>query len=185
MKIKTHIAIATFATMLTAMPLAQASHGHIANYSANGDSFLIKAKVLRVTPVFEYVSFNVPRENCYNQQVTHTRYNNADSASVLLGGIIGSVIGNNIGHGNSRKTNALVGALIGSQIGNGIAAENAYTTNGGYEKRCDTVNVTESRREITHYNVSYRFRGRTMTTQLPYNPGRHIRLNVNVSAITN
>jgi len=184
-----NILTTTLAVMVTTMPLAQANHDDISTYSARADSgadgFVIKAKVISVSPVFKYVTVNTPTESCYKERVTYTSYDDGDRAGrMLLGGIIGGVIGNNIGHGKSRKARAMVGALIGSQIGNSFADQNAYSSrHTGYETRCETKHVSETRKRIEGYNVSYRFRGRIMTTQMPYHPGRRIKLNVSVSPV--
>jgi len=179
------IAVSTLAAMVAAMPLAQAGHDNFPTYTAEADNFVIKAKVLSVTPIYRYVTTNTPTQHCYKERVTHTSYNDGDrDGRMLLGGIIGGVIGNNIGHGKSRKGRALVGALIGSHVGSSIASRNAYSSqHTGYENRCETQHVSETKKQIDGYNVSYRFRGRTMTTQTPYHPGRRIKLNVNISPV--
>lgn len=183
------VILTTLAVMVSSMPLAQANHNNTSGYTDNAQSgesdFTVKAKVVSVTPIFSYVTINTPTENCYKERVTHTSYNDGDRGNrMLLGGLIGGVIGNNIGHGKSRKTRAVVGALIGSHIGSSIADKHAYSTQyAGYERRCDTQYVSETKKQVDGYNVSYRYRGRVITTQMPYHPGRQITLNVNVSPV--
>lgn len=180
----TNIVIATLATMIAAMPVAQASHSGMSNYSDDTGDFYVTAKVLSTTPVFRYISVNKPQENCYTAPVTHTtRYRNGDGgAGMLLGGIIGGVLGNNLGHGKSRKATAIVGALIGSQIGNSVSRQSTYSNQyTQYESRCETQYISESQRIIDGYDVSYRFRGRVMTSRMPYDPGDHITLNISAS----
>lgn len=188
MKIKTRsIIITSLATMITAMPLAQASHNGHGRNAADLDNFIVKAKVINVTPIFKYVTINTPTERCYKERVTHTDYNDGNRGGrMLLGGIIGGVIGNNIGRGESRKARAVVGALIGSQIGSSIADKHAYTQQyAGYQQRCDVQNVSETRKQLDGYNVSYKFRGRMFTTRMPYDPGHKIKLRVNISPMLN
>ncbi len=176
---------ATLAVMVTALPAAQANDGKYPRNNPNFDDFMVKAKVVNVTPVYKYITINTPVENCYKERVNYTDYHDGDrSGRMLLGGLIGGVIGNNIGHGKSRKARAVVGALIGSQIGSSIADKHAYSEQHvGYERRCEVQNVSETRKEIAGYDVSYRFRGRIFTTQMPYDPGRRIKLNVSVSPV--
>jgi len=182
-----NMTIMTFASMLSAMPLANANHNDYSKNYASNNGFTVSAKVVDVTPNFVYETINVPKQNCYSQQVTHIQHNDGDRAGrMLLGGIIGGVIGNNIGRGKSRKARAMVGALIGSQIGNSIANEHAYSSqHTAYEPRCETQYVSESQRRIDGYKVSYRFKGRVLTTQMPFHPGKRIKLNVNVTPIVN
>ncbi len=177
--------IAGLATMIAAMPLAQAKHyNDTANVSEFND-FTVKAKVISVQPIFKYVTINTPTEHCYKERVTYTDYHDGDrSGRMLLGGLIGGVIGNNIGHGKSRKARAVVGALIGSQIGSSFADKHAYSEQHvGYERRCEVQNVSETRKQVDGYEVSYKFRGRIFTTRMPYHPGRRIKLNVSVSPV--
>lgn len=170
---------------MSAIPLAQANHQGSPNYASATDSFVVKAKVLNVTPIYKYVTINTPTENCYRTRATHANYNDGNRGGrMLLGGIIGTVIGNNIGHGKSRKATAVAGALIGSQIGGNIANKHDYSSQQtGYQQRCNTQNVSETQRRVDGYNVTYRYRGRVMSTQTATHPGRRIRLNVNVSPI--
>jgi len=176
--------MATF-TMATFSTLTHASRYEDTDYSVNSDSFTVNAKVISVTPIFRYVTYDTPREHCYKERVTQTNYYDGDRNSrMLLGGIIGGVIGNNIGHGESRKARAVVGALIGSHIGSSIADQHAYSSQQtGYQTQCETQHVSETRKKVAGYDVSYRFRGRIMTTQLPYHPGRRIKLHVNLSPV--
>ena len=178
-----NIIITSLVMMATALPLAQASPNGYSNY----DNFIVKARVVNVTPIFRYVTINTPTERCYREQVTRTHYNDGNrNGRMLLGGLIGGVIGNNIGHGKSRKTRAVVGALIGSQIGSSIADKHAYAKqHSGYQQRCEVQYVSETRKRIDGYNVSYKFRGRVFTTTMPYNPGHKITLRVNVSPVIN
>lgn len=187
---KKSIMITTLTTMIIAMPFAQANHEHTSintvDYTPSIETeFTVKAKVVKVTPIFKYVTINTPVQNCYKERVTHTSYNDGNRGGrMLLGGLIGGAIGNNIGHGKSRKVRAAVGALIGSHIGSSIADQHAYSTqHTGYERRCETQHVSETKKQIEGYNVSYRFRGQVMTTQMPYHPGRRIKLNVSVSPV--
>lgn len=185
-----NIMITTLAVMVSVIPLAHAKHKNSSAYTpdytpAVESDFSQYAKVVSVTPIYKYVTINTPTENCYKQRVIHTNYNDGDrSGRMLLGGIIGGVIGNNIGHDKSRKARAVVGALIGSQIGSRIADQHAYSSQyAEYEQRCETQQISETKKQVDGYNVSYRYRGRIMTTQMPYHPGRQIRLNVNVSPV--
>jgi len=181
------VMITTFAALVTAIPVANADHNRYKTNTANFDDFVIKAKVVNVTPVYKYVTVNTPTEHCYKERATYTKYYDGDrNGRMLLGGLIGGVIGNNIGHGKSRKARAVVGALIGSQIGSSIADNHAYASqHTGYETRCEVQHVSETKKEIAGYDVSYRFRGRIFTTQMPYHPGRRIKLNVSVSPVIN
>jgi len=177
--------VTSLATMIVAMPLAQARHNDNVNTTPEFNDFVVKAKVINVKPIFKYITINTPTEHCYKERVTYTDYNDGNRGGrMLLGGIIGAVIGNNIGHGKSRKVRAAVGALVGSQIGSSFADRHAYSNQHvAYEQHCETQNVSETKKRIDGYDVTYKFRGRLFTTQMPYRPGRKIELNVSVSPV--
>ncbi|VAW91230.1 hypothetical protein MNBD_GAMMA23-1429 [hydrothermal vent metagenome] len=181
------IMLTGLATMITAIPLAHASPTGYAANPSNFDNFIVKAKVVNVTPIFRYVRINTPSERCYREPVSHTNYNDGNrNGKMLLGGLIGGIIGNNIGHGKSRKARAVVGALVGSQIGSNLADKQAYRVrHAGYQQRCNTQNISKTRKQIDGYNVSYKFRGRIFTTKMPYDPGHKIALRVNLSPVVN
>jgi len=180
-----NIMVTSLMAMFAVIPLAQANHDDYARNTSDFDNFVVNAKVVSVTPIFKYVTTNTPIEHCYRNRVINTDYHDGNrSGRMLLGGLIGGVIGNNIGHGGGRKARAVVGALIGSQIGSRIADKHAYTEqHAGYQQRCNTQNVSETRKQVDGYNVSYKFRGRMFTTIMPYNPGHRIKLSVNVSPV--
>ena len=50
-------------------------------------------------------------------------------------------------------------------------------------RSCNTVTENEVRERITAYRVTYRYRGYTATTQLPYHPGDRLPVNVSLSPL--
>lgn len=187
------IIISSIVAFTANISLAQSNHYNepeevnFEQFNPNQSEINIKANVVNVKPIYSYVTINTPTKHCFTEPVTQTYYNDEDRASrALLGGLIGGVIGNNIGHGNSRKTSAVLGALIGSQIGSRIADNHAYATQQvRYEQRCEIQNVSETIKKITAYDVSYQFRGRIFTTQMPYHPGSQISLNLSLTPSLN
>lgn len=116
----------------------------------------------------------------------------------LVGGIIGGVIGNQLGRGHSSSSRAgatIAGALIGGTIANEATASSArhrahrsprqIRRHPVYETRpvekCRRVVESRYERRLRHYNVTYVYKGRTFTTQLPRDPGNRLELQVSVA----
>ncbi len=161
------------------------------------------ATVIAATPVYEQVS--VPSQQCWTQ--TETTYvtqrevrpgpeyvvERPSGAGAVLGAIVGGVVGHQFGNSNRGRDHATVaGAVVGGLLGNHIERENgpgytrvaspvAYTRQVPVARdvqRCRTVN--DVRNLIAGYDVRYEYHGRQYSTRLPYEPGRTLRVNVDV-----
>ncbi len=51
------------------------------------------------------------------------------------------------------------------------------------QRSCRTVTERQARERVTAYRVTYRYRGYTSTTQLPYHPGDRLPVNVSLSPL--
>ncbi len=51
------------------------------------------------------------------------------------------------------------------------------------QRSCSTVSERQARERVTAYRVTYRYRGYTSTTQLPYHPGDRLPVNVSLSPL--
>lgn len=124
--------------------------------------------------------------------------NRQSTGNTIVGGLIGGVIGNQLGRGHSSRSRTgatVAGAIIGSAIGNDTNQRNArnirHQSNHQvrstpiYEtrnvQRCKRAVEARTQSQLQHYNVTYRYRGRTFVTQLPRDPGRQLELQVSVS----
>jgi len=115
----------------------------------------------------------------------------------IVGGLIGGVVGNQLGRNSSRGTRAgatIAGAIIGSAVANETSAANArhrrhapryHAPRTVYEtrpvERCREVESSRAERRLQHYDVTYRYDGRTYTTRLPRDPGAELELNVTLT----
>ena len=153
------------------------------------------ARVIDVDPIVRHVRVTVPKRECW----TETRYEDVpqggyeprrtSAGSMILGGIIGAAVGNQIGRGDGRRAATVAGAIIASAIGHdAVDRRNARYDNGGtytesrpYEaERCEVRYDDTYEDRIDGYRVTYEYNGRRQTTQLPYDPGDHIRVRVDV-----
>ena len=147
------------------------------------------ARVIEVEPIYDRATRPVDREVCYDQPVEryeprYTTYHDR-SGPTVLGALIGGALGNTVGHGDGRKAATIAGAVIGGSIAHNNSRGRDVTYDSGgevyrdYETRCRTeTNWERGGREIVGYNVTYRYQGRTYTTELDHDPGQRLRVNV-------
>lgn len=149
------------------------------------DGFRDTANVIASSPVYE--SVNAPQRDCWTEQVGYDRVNSGNSqrsyGGAIIGGLAGGLLGNTLGKGSGRSWATAIGAATGAIVGDNVDNDgHAYARaepRPRYEQRCRTVDNWS--RQITGYNVTYRYQGRDYTTFLPYDPGQTVRVRVNVS----
>jgi uncharacterized protein YcfJ len=122
--------------------------------------------VISSQPVVQQVA--TPRQVCNNQVVQVPN----SGGGALLGGITGAAVGSAFGGGSGRAAALGVGAILGAVVGSNVEAQN----NTRVVPNCITENSYENR--TVAWNVTYEYAGRQYTTQMPYDPGRTVRLNV-------
>ena len=145
------------------------------------------ADVLRVDPVYHTTYVREPREECFDEPVTYRERSGGDpTGGTVLGAIIGGAIGNKVGKGDGRKAATVAGAIVGGSIGrdidknNGSGPDRVYS---GSRENCRIVEVESERREISGYDVEYRYRGDMYMSRLSFDPGRRLRIRVAISPV--
>ena len=141
------------------------------------------AQVVRSEPIYRDVRVSEPREVCREEPVTErTVYNRGpDPGAVLFGAIVGGVIGHQFGGGHGRDVATAAGAMIGanhaaaSTYRNGRVVERTR-----YETTCRDVGRVRYVSEIEGYDVTYRWHGHLYHTRKAYDPGKRIRVRVDV-----
>lgn len=128
------------------------------------------AKVISRTPVLEQVL--VPREACRDEATTVQPPKSG--AGALVGAIAGGVLGHQVGDGSGRVLATTVGAVGGAVIGDRL--EPAPATRVITTRRCVTEQVIENR--IAAYDVVYEWGGKQYRTQLDYDPGESLALEI-------
>jgi len=180
--------------------IAAALAAALAPFSAVfADGFNDSAPVLEARPIVDRVPVN--REECWSEQrrgyeerrVTRQDNGVPIGAGTVLGAIAGGVIGHQFGNSSGgRDRGTAAGAVIGGIVGNQVDRENAGPSSGEVTEverrpvtreveRCRTVQ--EVREVASGYDVRYRYAGREFVTRLPYDPGRRIRLAVDVRPV--
>ena len=144
---------------------------------------------------YESPRYQSPR---YERRQAHRNYERHSTGGTVVGSLIGGVIGNQIARGSNRGTRAgatIAGAIIGGAVanesrGNVIRHRNPparHVQRGApiYEtvevERCNQVSESRLEQRIQHYDVTYRYQGRTYTTRTNRDPGRRIELQVSVA----
>jgi uncharacterized protein YcfJ len=103
-------------------------------------------------------------------------------AGAAVGGTAGAILGNQVGRGSGRTAATAAGAVAGAVVGDRVASGSgspAQRTQAQGPQRCRTVDAGY-REVVRGYTVVYRYAGRDVTTQLPYNPGNTVRVAVGV-----
>jgi uncharacterized protein YcfJ len=153
----------------------------------------VYARVVHVEPIVRYVRVSVPRQECWTEtQYEHVEYGPRDThpvaGSMILGGLLGAVVGNQIGAGDGRRAATVAGAIIGSAIGHEVAdrrnsryVDTRYSEERPYDvQRCQTHYETSDEQRVDGYRVTYVVDGREYTTRMPYDPGDRMRVRVDV-----
>jgi uncharacterized protein YcfJ len=120
-----------------------------------------------------------PEQRCWidRQQVTQQAPSQPNVGAALLGGIIGGVLGHQVGGGSGKDLATVGGVLAGAAVGNNLGGR----TGGGSNivdrdvQRCETTQNTTP----AYYDVTYNFRGMEHRVQMAAPPGTTIAVNGN------
>lgn len=143
------------------------------------------AQVISAEPIIRYVTVTTPSRECWEETQYHTvdRGREERRAGTFLGAVIGGVIGHQFGSGRGNDAATVAGSLIGAAIGSDAARDRH-----GYEtervaypvERCQTRYREHREERIDGYRVLYRYRGQKYMTEMPYDPGKRLRIRVDV-----
>lgn len=145
------------------------------------------ARVISSEPIVRYVTVKTPVRECWQDTEYYTvdRPVPGSGASTFVGALVGGVIGHQFGSGRGNDAATVAGTLIGAAIGN----ESAKRRYGApYETveysrpvtRCETRLTSHREERIDGYRVVYRYHGQKYETRMPYDPGREIRIRVDI-----
>lgn len=144
------------------------------------------ARVVDVQPIYRSVRVSQPRQECWDERVVYrdVRHDNNVAVGGLIGAVAGGVLGHQFGSGSGQAAATAVGAIIGANVGASHAAAN--TPRGyrsGYEQRCRVIDDSYVEQRVEAYDVRYKYQGRVYRTQLPYDPGDRITIDVDVRPV--
>ncbi len=143
------------------------------------------AQVISAEPIINYVKVTTPVRECWEEMQYYTvdrnRYDRR--AGTFLGAVIGGVIGHQVGSGRGNDAATVAGTLIGAAIGS-----DANSNRSGYDverharpvERCETTYREHREERIDGYRVLYRYHGQKYATEMPYDPGKRLRIRVDI-----
>jgi uncharacterized protein YcfJ len=144
------------------------------------------ADVISSKPIVRYVTVTTPVRECWDDVEYYTvdRRPAGAGGKTLAGAIIGGVIGHQFGSGHGKDAATVAGTLIGASIGN----QSAYRDGRQYGtteysrpvRRCETQYREQREERIDGYEVLYRYNGQKYATRMPHDPGRTIRVRVDI-----
>ncbi len=144
------------------------------------------AKVISSQPIVNYVTVKTPVRECWEEMQYYTVDHRArrGGGATLVGALIGGVIGHQVGSGRGNDAATVAGTLIGAAIGSD-ASKQRYGDHGVERiarpiERCETRYQSHREKRIDGYSVTYRYNGQKYRTEMPYDPGRRIRVRVDV-----
>ncbi len=143
------------------------------------------ARVLSVEPVIRYVTVTTPVKECWDDVQTYStrHYAPGKAGKTIFGAILGGVIGHQFGSGRGNDAATIAGALIGAGIGSNAASNAPTYPTTRYSRavrRCETTYQSHEEERIDGYEVIYSYNGRKYATRTPYDPGKRIRIRVDV-----
>lgn len=141
------------------------------------------AEVIQVEPLYQVVQVPRPVNECWIEAVAQGTPRQGGYTGPVVGGIFGGVLGNQLSRGRGRTPMTVAGTLIGVAIGQGVSAASQRPHTIANVRRCRTVNRYEGRQQLVGYRVDYRYEGQTFTTRTRGNPGRFIRVRVDVDPV--
>ncbi|MFQ5634621.1 MAG: glycine zipper 2TM domain-containing protein [Gammaproteobacteria bacterium] len=181
-------AVCMLGTTLLAFPLA----GTADDWRRDSNAYYDYAKVTHVEPITRIVQISSPREVCWNERVRTVRdrgYRRDRSFTpTVIGGLLGGVVGNQFGRGRGNTAMTVAGALLGASIGRDASSRQYHrprpaTVDYSTERRCEVEQVVHEEERVDGYRVEYRFRGRKYVTRTDTDPGRRIRVRVEVDPV--
>jgi uncharacterized protein YcfJ len=143
------------------------------------------ARVVSSEPIVRTVTVRTPVRECREATEYYevTRAAPGTVASTVVGAVIGGVVGHQFGSGHGNEGATFAGTLLGAAVGNTVAQARFGQVSEQYARpvrRCQTM-VRETREDrIDGYRVVYQFQGQKYATRMPYDPGREIRVRVDV-----
>jgi uncharacterized protein YcfJ len=144
-------------------------------------------RVIDVKPV--YRTYTAPREHksCIESDYSIPRH--SSYTATILGAVIGGALGHRIGdaHGDPGAA-AIAGGLIGASFGHSVDQRDSYARQLRVTGPCRSDHRRhdhrrETVRELVEYKVTYRYNGKKYKARMDHDPGRWVKLNVNVSPV--
>src|SRR3569832_779554 len=133
-------------------------------------------RVISSTPVVQQTP--VTRQVCNQPVAVQPQQQGGSGAGAVIGAIAGGLLGHTVGQGMGRAAATGVGAVAGAAIGNSVESRNNYPQQ--MASQCVMQTTYENR--TVGYNVQYEYAGETCSTQMAYEPGPTVQLQIQPQA---
>lgn len=180
--------IASVSGMVIASLVLVVSPANAADYAytpARNKPVYDYARVVNVEPVVRYVTVTTPVKECWEDVEYNSvrSYRPARVGRTIFGALLGGVIGHQFGSGSGNDAATIAGTLIGAAAANNASANEPYyeTTQVAHPvRRCETNYQSHEEERIDGYDVIYAYNGRKYATRTPIDPGKRLRIRVDV-----
>lgn len=151
----------------------------------NRGSHFAYAKVISAEPIRRYVTVRTPVRECWQETETYVVEQPVPGTGlgILLGAVAGGVVGNQFGSGSGNHAATALGSVVGATLGHNVVQRRYGNTATEYTRpvqRCETRTREHREERIDGYRVVYTYRGQKYATDMPYDPGRELRVRVDV-----
>jgi uncharacterized protein YcfJ len=151
------------------------------------DSSYAEAEVVAVSPRYETVTYSEPREECHLERIAYSDREQRSGTPRLVGALIGGALGNALGAKRPNKqVGAVVGGLLGYSIGKDMVRHKRHHEGAvryRQEQVCEVFYDRREERQLTGYDVTYAYAGRTYQALLDEHPGDTLRVKVRIRPI--
>jgi len=141
------------------------------------------ARVTNVEPIYRTVRINTPRQECWDEERTSYNPGYQSGTPTIIGGLIGGAIGNQFGKGHGKDVATIAGALLGGSLARDSQnnSRSGGHTDTRVETTCRTINDAHDEQRLEGFMVSYKYRGQIYTSRMNRDPGKRVRVQVQVN----
>ena len=136
------------------------------------------AKVVHVKPIYKTVRIEKPRRHCetYQDRGANVTLHQHSPEAVIMGGVVGGIVGHELGRSGNREISTLAGIVIGSAIAHDVTSINhSYSIdNDRSYTECHRHTRVIEKQKLTGYKVKYKYRGQIYTTRMRHHPGKRL-----------
>jgi uncharacterized protein YcfJ len=177
------LTVVVLSLVLTATSAEAAGYAYKNRQSSN--AVYDYARVLSSEPIIRYVTVTTPVKECW-EETEYYRVNERRPGLVgrtIFGAVLGGVIGHQFGSGRGNDMATIAGTLIGASIAKDTAIRKAGYGSREYSRpvtRCKTNYQSHEEERIDGYRVIYSYHGQKYATNTPEDPGKRLRIRVDV-----
>ncbi len=185
MKSKSWIASVTGLAIASLVLVSAPANAEYAYSRGQSKAVYDYARVLSSYPVVRYVTVTTPVKECWDDVEYYSVRNRQPgrAGKALFGAIVGGVIGHQIGSGRGNDAATIAGSLIGAAVGSNSGRHDARVIDNQYSRpvrRCSTNYQEHQEERIDGYDVIYTYHGRKYSTRTPFDPGKKLKIRVDV-----